>query len=253
MSLKDTPRRPTRVGRTLPALSADEMRRIDRQAVDVYGIALLQMMELAGRSLALSAHEMMGDGEVPGQVLVLCGAGNNGGGGMVAARHLHGWGFDVTVRLVPPPERLKPAPRHQWSILDVLGLVQSAGEAPPANSPRLIVDALFGYGFHGEPNAAAARWIQWANDQPCPVVSLDLPSGLDATTGSTSDPCIRAARTLTLAAPKKGLWTVDAQPFVGEVWLADIGIPSQAFSDLGLGGGPVFSAGPIVLLSEREV
>ncbi len=251
---KETPRWPIREKRTVPALSADEMRQVDRQAVDVYRIDLLQMMELAGRSLALVVREMMVEGgEASGQITILCGTGNNGGGGMVAARHLHGWGFDATVWLVPPPGKLKPAPRHQWSALEQLGLAQLAEEKPPIGSPNLVIDALFGYGFRGQPDAAMAAWIQWANAQSCSVVALDLPSGLDASTGVPSDPCIRATRTLTLAAPKQGLWSASAQGFVGEVLLADIGIPHEVYEDLGLGPGPIFDVGPINILATSDL
>jgi NAD(P)H-hydrate epimerase len=250
MPIEKSPRWPKRGPASLTAVNSEEMRRVDRQAMDVYGIDLLQMMELAGRSLALMALEIVRNARAGGRVLVLAGPGNNGGGGMVAARHLMGWGCDVGIGLAVEKGRLKSAPEHQWSILQKLRAAQVDVGPSSAGPPALVIDALFGYGFHGQPDTASGHWIRWANAQACPILSLDMPSGLDATTGSHSEPCIRAARTLTLAAPKKGLWAADAQSFVGEVWLADIGIPSQVFCDLGLGAGPVFSNGPIVLLSE---
>ena len=107
---------------TPPAITTAQMRRVDELMVDDYGIALLQMMENAGRELAALARRLMGGKVTDRRIAVLCGAGNNGGGGLVAARYLHNWGARVHVQLATEPERLKDAPAHQWRTVRVLGL-----------------------------------------------------------------------------------------------------------------------------------
>jgi len=110
---------------SLPALTAAQMAEVDRLMIDEYGILLIQMMENAGRNLAELARRML-DGKLAGRKIVaLCGAGNNGGGGMVAARHLHNRGADVSVKFVGDAARLKEIPAHQWRILQALGLAQN--------------------------------------------------------------------------------------------------------------------------------
>lgn len=228
------------------------MAEVDRRTVRDYGIGLLQMMELAGRSLAEQSRRMLG-GSVRGRrLVVLCGVGNNGGGGMVSARHLHGWGAEVQAILVGSEARLKPIAKRQWSILEKIGLGVGARADPGENKPDLIVDAISGYGFRGRPRPAAARWIDWANSRGCPILALDLPSGLDATSGVPGTPCIRAAVTLTLALPKTGLFAPEAAAYVGGLHLADIGVVPEVYREMGLEVEHPFENGPITLLSESK-
>ena len=236
----------------VPSVTAAQMAQIDRRAIHGYGIGLIQMMELAGRNLASLARDMSG-GSVEGrEIVVLCGTGNNGGGGMVAARSLHAWGARVQVVLTGPEDALKPVPKRQWRILERVGLAVRSRNDPQSESPDLIIDAIFGYGFRGKPRRRAARWIEWANAQGCPVLALDLPSGLDATTGIPSAPCVRATATLTLALPKTGLRAPEAQAFVGEVVLADIGIPPEVYRALGIEVGNPFANGSIIRLEDSQ-
>ena len=236
----------------VPAVTAAQMAQVDRRAVQGYGIGLIQMMELAGRTLATQARDISG-GSVEGrEIVVLCGTGNNGGGGMVAARHLHGWGAQVQAMLTGPIDALKTVPHRQWRILKRLGLVAGAKPGQGTGKPDLIIDAIFGYGFHGKPRSRAARWIEWTNGRGCPVLALDLPSGLDATTGIPSMPCIRATATLTLALPKRGLRAPQAAAHVGEIYLADIGIPTEVYRDLGLEVGNPFASGSIIRLEYSQ-
>ena len=126
----------------IPAITTDQMREVDRLMVESYHISLLQMMENAGRGLAEQARRML-SGNVAGKtVAVLCGLGNNGGGGMVAARHLHNWDADVWVALAADPARLKEVPARQWASLQALGLDRRDVTRDSAN---LILDALLGY------------------------------------------------------------------------------------------------------------
>ena len=223
---------------SIPAVTAEQMREVDRLAVEEFSLLLIQMMENAGIRLAELALQRF----EPQAVTVLCGPGGNGGGGLVAARHLANHGVRVAVTLAADRGRLGEVPRHQLAILARMGV--PIGTEPVAG--ELTLDALIGYSLRGDPRARAAELIRWANDQEAPVCSLDVPSGLDATTGDVRDPCVRATATLTLAMPKTGLG--GAADVVGELYLADISIPPELYSDLGIEMGPIFKSGPILRL-----
>ncbi len=230
---------------SIPALTTPQMVEVDRLMTEVYGIALIQMMENAGRHLAEMARRMC-QGAVTGKrIVVLCGTGNNGGGGMVAARHLHDWGARVLAILVGQPARLKDVPAHQWRILEQLGIGTVSETLPEAD---LLIDGLLGYGAQGNPRSPIREWIVRANQSGKPILALDTPTGLDTTTGEPGAPCIRATATLTLALPKTGLLSAAAAPFVGELYLADIGVPPELYAapGLDLNVGPLFAAETIV-------
>lgn len=227
---------PTARTSSIPTVTAEQMREVDRLAVERFGLLLIQMMENAGIRLA----ELVLRKFQPGKVAVLCGRGGNGGGGLVAARHLANRGVRVGVTLGADPDRLGNVPKHQLSILERMGV--SIGTEPSVSD--LILDALIGYSLRGDPRSRAADLIWWANEQATPVCSLDVPSGLDATTGESRDPCIRATATLTLALPKAGL--ASASDVVGDLYLADISIPTELYSGLGIEVHPIFASGPIL-------
>jgi NAD(P)H-hydrate epimerase len=223
--------------RKLPALTTEQMREVDRVMVEDLHIELVQMMENAGRSLA----ELAIDRFSPGSVTVLAGPGGNGGGGLAGARHLANRGCQVQV-VLSEPARLAPVPAHQADILDRMG-IHIAERPPPAD---LVIDALIGYSLRGDPAGAAAELIAWANDQPAPVLALDTPSGLDLTTGAPGNPAIRATVTLTLALPKAGL--LDA-PVVGELYLADISVPSLIYERMGMPVSGLFRQSTLLRLT----
>ena len=237
----------------IPALSVDQMREVDRLAVEEYGISLLQMMENAGRSLAELARQYAG-GSVEGVcVLVAAGGGNNGGGGLVAARHLHNWGADVRVVLAASEDRMSVATHVQWRILRRMGVSvwtfgQGEGSGPPFafGEAQVALDALVGYGLRGSPRGSYADLIRLLNVLRVPVLSLDVPSGLSADDGMVYDPCVQATATLTLALPKRGL--VATPQVVGELYLADIGIPRELYRDLGVEVGFLFACRSVVVL-----
>ena len=236
----------------IPFVTADQMREVDRAMVEDYGISLLQMMENAGRGLAHLARGRFLDGDPRGRrVLVLAGRGGNGGGGLVCARRLHMWGADVRIWLTSEASDLAEVPGHQLAILERLGVqVQVAHGAiklPPAD---LIVDALIGYSLRGAPRDSAAVLIGVANRHPAPTLALDVPSGLDATTGIAHDPAIRAVATMTLALPKEGLRALQAKDLVGELYVADIGVPHVLYNapPLQLDVGPLFAEAEILRL-----
>lgn len=219
----------------IPCVTAEQMREIDRIMINELHIDLIQMMENAGRNLAQLAVQRFR----PARCTVLAGSGGNGGGGLVAARHLLNRGVATRVVLATAAEALTPAAAHQLDILVRMGA--AIGNAPsPAD---LVVDALIGYSLRGDPHGEAAALIRWANRQPSPVLSLDTPSGLDVTTGEAFEPCIAAAATLTLALPKCGL--LQAASLVGELWVADISVPPLAFARIGLSVPQLFTTGSI--------
>jgi len=220
---------------TVPALTGEQMREVDRVMMEDLGIELVQMMENAGRNLAELAIERFR----PSTVTVLAGAGGNGGGGLVAARHLANRGRNVSVVIATAPDRLGEVPRIQFEILQKMG-VRFEADPPDAD---LVIDALIGYGLQGDPRGRTAELIRWAEGRR--VLSLDTPSGLNVTSGEVGDPCIDAIATMTLALPKVGL--LDASQ-VGELYLADISVPPSVYATMGLESPPLFREGTVVRL-----
>ncbi len=229
----------------VPSLSTDQMIEVDRLMIEVYGISLEQMMENAGRALAEMGRTLLEGKVADHRIAVLCGPGNNGGGGMVAARHLHDWGAMVEVALAADTSDLKDLPRRQWAILERMEVQRGA---PKLDEADLIVDALLGYGAQGNPRPPISDWIERMNAAHRPILSLDAPSGLNTSTGEPGVPCIRAATTLTLALPKTGLLVRGAAPFVGQLFLADISVPPELYRHLGLEISSPFVDGPIVMI-----
>ncbi len=203
------------------------MREVDRIAVEETGPNLFQMMENAGRNLALQAIEVLGDGWRGAEIVVLAGTGGNGGGGICAARHLANRQGGVTL-VLSNPAKLSDVTRFQHQVykatpggelrLDELGSVD------------LIVDAIIGYSLSGAPTGSAGAMIEWANDSEAPTLALDVPSGIDSTTGEAFGIATRPQWTMTLALPKTGLHPERA----GVLYLADIGIPAAVYAKIGL-------------------
>ncbi|WP_435348158.1 NAD(P)H-hydrate epimerase [Haloarchaeobius sp. HRN-SO-5] len=202
------------------------MRDVDRVAVDDVGLQLLQMMENAGRALAWHVRDVR-----ESDVFVVAGNGGNGGGGLVCARHLANRDVSVQVVLDRPAEELTGAAAHQHRILDEMGVpVTTEMESLSQRTSRfVVVDALIGYGLSGEVRPPASSYIDTVNRRPDPVVSLDVPSGIDATTGEALGNAVTPDRTVTLALPKTGL-DEDA----GTIFLADIGVPKTVYDRLGI-------------------
>ncbi|MEZ4541488.1 MAG: NAD(P)H-hydrate epimerase [Chloroflexota bacterium] len=236
----------------LPVLTTAQMREVDRAMIADYHIELIQMMENAGRNLAHLARGRFLDGDPHDKpVVVLAGSGGNGGGALVAARRLHNYGAGVRVYLTRPEAEFAAVPARQLDILRRMGVpIFPAGDPAAGPAPGLILDGIIGYGLRGDPRGTTAALIQWANAQAAPILALDVPSGLDTTTGMAHDPAIRATATMTLALPKVGLLSHEATPYVGELYLADISVPPALYAGptLQLSVGPVFAAGDIVRL-----
>jgi NAD(P)H-hydrate epimerase len=235
----------------IPYLTADQMVDVDRLMVEEYGIHLIQMMENAGQHLAQLARNRFLDGNANGKhVVVLAGSGGNGGGAMVCARYLHNWGAEMIVVLTRGVKDLSGTIKHQGEILQrmdmEIGSIEDIKEKPQGD---LIVDGIIGYSLQGAPQGEAAKMIRWANERKTPILALDLPSGLNASTGEALEPTIRAAATMTLALPKEGLRGAGKK-VVGELYLADIGVPPElyALEPLNMDIGPLFAKKQILCL-----
>jgi len=227
------------MSRPIPALSEQQMREVDRVMVEDLGIELMQMMENAGRNLAELALRRFR----PASVIVLAGPGGNGGGGLVAARHLANRGVEVDVALSRPIDEFDGVPSRQLAILEQMRIPLAHGAVTSAD---LVLDALIGYSLRGDPRGDTRDLIDWANESGTPVLSLDTPSGLDVTTGEAATPCIGATATMTLALPKVGL--LEA-PQVGDLWLADISVPPSVYRAFGIEIGNLFAEDTIIRVS----
>jgi NAD(P)H-hydrate epimerase len=234
--------------RALPWLSVEQMREVDRVMVEELGISLVRMMENAGRGLAQVARELLGGDTARRSILVLAGPGGNGGGGLVAARHLTVAGANVAVALSAPAERFAAVPAKQLAIVRRLAIAIHEG-IEPLGEPELVIDALLGYSQRGEPHGEAAELIRWSAGRR--VLALDVPSGLELESGEVHAPHIVAEATMTLAAPKTALAAAAAAAAVGRLLLADISVPALVYERLGLAYETPFTRGPVVELAAR--
>lgn len=215
-----------------PEIDAAGMAEVDLLMVDTYGISLPQMMENAGRSLAQLARNRFMAGNAAGRtVTILAGGGGNGGGALAAGRRLAGWGAQVTVVLAQEPGAMAPVPAQQLSVLLQMGVRPSL---QPKTVPDLILDGLIGYSLRGEPRGRARDLIDWATECPTDILSLDVPSGFDAQTGTVYHNAIRAKATMTLALPKRGLQAPANRHAVGDLYLADISVPPALYERLSI-------------------
>jgi len=217
-------------------LSTEEMQRCDRAAMKSYGIPSLLLMENAGVAVARWIQQRFSP--LKGKtVAIFCGKGNNGGDGLVAARHLANAGARVNVLFVDRPTRgdalinatilrkvAKALPQH-------LSIHTGTTSVLPSLHPDIIVDAIFGTGFSGKVTKKYAVIIEWINRQTVPRVAIDIPSGIHGTTG-VGTTAVKADSTLTLGAMKYGLICNDGRDKSGSIEVLDIGIPSRLLSDV---------------------
>lgn len=218
-------------GRAVPAATAAEMREIGRVAAGEAGPGLARTTERAGLELALAALAMLGGDWAGARVAVLAGAGGNGGGGLCAARCLASRGVGVLAVLARPPAALSGVPAAQLRTLrEAPARVIHWSDAFDIGEADLVIDAIVGCGLRGAPAGPQLALIRAAQAAAAPVLSLDVPSGVDPDTGEVPGVAVRAARTLALALPKRGLRRANA----GELWLADLGIPPGVFARAGL-------------------
>ena len=240
------------------------MAEVDKLMIEAYGITLIQMMENAGRNLArlagsrfLKINQREQYAKPPAEkhsktqkVAVLAGTGGNGGGALVCSRYLFNYGYRVEVFLTKPEDEYSGVPKHQLNILKKMDIpIRKAEDLNSAIEASLIIDGIIGYSLKGKPRGPAADMIVRANSLNIPVLSLDIPSGLDPTFGKVLEPVITADATMTLALPKKGLAEKNAEHLVGELYLADIGVPPGLYSKLSIKvSSTVFKENDIILI-----
>lgn len=218
-------------------VSADEMRGLDEQAI-ASGVSALELMERAGRGVA----EIIGrDFARPtSRVGVLIGSGNNGGDGLVAARVLREGGRDVALFLTSPRDALSPAAQQNYdrilplspAIFFIHDAASLSATLPQLQQCDLIVDALFGVGLSRPIVGWMAACIAGVNALQKSIVAIDIPSGLDATTGEPLGISINAQATITLGLPKRGLFCGKGPELSGRIQVVDIGLPHQAIAAL---------------------
>jgi NAD(P)H-hydrate epimerase len=228
-------------------LTSEDVARLDAAAGDC-GVSTLQLMEIAGWQVARCAWQRLG-GEA--DVSVIAGYGNNGGDGLVAARHLATWGCGVRVLVLAPEARVTGiVADHVLSAqrcgVDVVVDAYPAAVHGVIARSELVVDAILGTGLRSAPREPQADAIRLINDSGIPVLSVDVPSGLDATTGEAFDPTVSAEVTCTLTAMKRGLRRRDGPRQAGDIWVADIGMPAVAWRQAGLLQPAGVSAGELV-------
>ncbi len=214
-------------------VTAVEMRRMDDVTIHEFHVDVLVLMENAGRATATLAKQMLRETTFGKRVACLVGGGNNGGDGMVAARHLANWGAEVNVIVGATKDRMKDVPLGQLYVLEKMGIPILLGSYN-LRDYDLLIDGLIGYGLEGNPRDKVAVMIRDANASGRPILALDLPSGMNATTGEAYDPCIRATATITLALPKTGFLSPGASPYIGSLYLADISIPQKVYQSFRL-------------------
>jgi len=211
-----------------PLPLAEEMRAIDRWAIEERGVGSLDLMERAGAAVAHAVEQLVPDGPVA----VVCGKGNNGGDGLVAARLLRRAGRAVSVLCTAPPESFSGDSAVNLARLEGAPPLELAFAMPDANraisQAAVVIDAILGTGASGAPHGLVEQAIAVINSSQAPVVSVDVPSGVDASTGVVAQIAVRADTTVTLHAAKPGLWIGPGKAHAGEVQRVDIGIPRGA-------------------------
>ncbi len=219
------------------------IRELDRLATAEFGIPSIVLMENAGRAIAEVVNEKVRDSGIR-EIVVLCGGGNNGGDGFVAARHLHNTalesalGTTITLVLAVPFAVLQGDAGINARITRAMGLravtidpASPLESLPNARGPLILVDALLGTGLDrpvGEPMSSLIGWTNArASEDGSEVVAVDLPSGLDCDSGEPLGVVVRASTTVTLVGPKVGFRNLAAHEYLGEVRVGDIGVPRE--------------------------
>src|SRR5215469_2368537 len=223
------------------ALTAQEMRAADRRAVEDVGIPPVILMESAGRATADLVRDFLEDvhGD-PIRIAVVAGPGNNGGDALVAARYLMQLGFEPDIYMAAKREDCNDLCRAQLEIIESLGAsISFLREQSPEffrsglRSAYLVIDGLLGTGASGPLREAYRTWVNEINIADRDVIAVDIPTGIDPSSGMVPGPAVSATATVTMAAPKVGMLLYPAASYVGELWVANIGIPPAILADVG--------------------
>ncbi len=225
----------------MKGFSREELNRIDEVVPERYGVSNKAMMENAGYQVAEFLRRKFPRDT---NFLFCIGKGNNGGDGLIAARRMHQWGYDVETCLVT--EAVNGVVREPDAVVKSgIEMVQCEDyESFPDQD--VIVDGLIGLNLKGDPREPYADVIEKINSSESTVVSIDLPTGLDADTGEKLDPCIEPDFTVTLGLPNQGLSSERS----GEIWLGDVSYPREIYEELGLVSGEIFDESSLVKLDE---
>ncbi|MDO4581937.1 MAG: NAD(P)H-hydrate dehydratase [Bacillota bacterium] len=215
-------------------VTAEEMRAADQAAINDFGIPSIVLMENAGRAVVDKAEQLL-DGVRGKKIAIFCGGGNNGGDGLVAARHLFNRGAEVRLYYLTDPEIFRGDALVNYQILQKMGVsglwLTEGSRLNVAKmalfSADLAIDAIFGTGLNDDVRDIAASVIAMLNESDVPVISCDIPSGLSSSTGQPLGDAVKATATVTFALPKLGLVMPAAAPYVGELKVADISMPPQ--------------------------
>ena len=201
----------------LPTIKGSQVKLADTLAGERFGVPLDWLMEAAGWQIARQCDR---------PTAIVCGFGNNGGDGVAAARHLQRWGRLKSICCVDA-SRLRDASARELAALRTLGV--EVVDEPRLEGAEIVVDALLGTGLTGPPRGKFAEWIETINASGKRVISVDIPSGLDAETGVAYAPIVRPNLTITFGLPKPGLLPVG-----GRVIAVDIGVPTEAYAAFGV-------------------
>jgi NAD(P)H-hydrate epimerase len=220
-------------GKKCLVMTRDEIRAVDSWAIKTLGIPGVVLMENAGRSCAELIKDKLKDIAHP-KVCIFCGTGNNGGDGYVIARHLLNSSFEVVVVICGNREKVKGDAKINLDILERLGrpieqLNLRDGDVPArvktfAGDADMVVDGLFGTGLSGQLSDEYKQLIETINACNCPILAVDIPSGLDCDNGQPLGAAIRASYTVTFVAVKKGFASGSAAQYTGEIFVASIGV-----------------------------
>jgi NAD(P)H-hydrate epimerase len=218
----------------LRSLTRDEVRDVDRRAIEEFGLPGIVLMENAGRGAADLLIEL----GIRRTVVVVAGKGNNGGDGFVIARHLENHGYDVRVLLFADPHELTGDALTNYRVISAAGMpIRECARADrevwkgELRSASWIVDALLGTGTRGKVREPFGTVIEEINASGVSVLAVDLPSGLDCDTGEPLGTCVRAAYTATFVAPKRGFDAPGAAAYTGKVHVIDIGVPRSLLEE----------------------
>jgi NAD(P)H-hydrate epimerase len=210
-------------------LTRRQVREVDRLAVARYHIPGEVLMENAALAAADAATNLIGP-DRQGEILILCGGGNNGGDGLALARHLHNRRFDVKIFFTADPAKYLGEAKTNWQTVQAMNLpaTQADPQTIAHERPILIVDAIFGTGLTEPPRDPFAQIVAAVHKIGAPILAIDIPSGLDCDTGlPLGAACILAQTTITFVAEKAGFASPQARQYLGEVIVGDIGCPRE--------------------------
>jgi len=221
------------------ALKRDEVREIDRKAIEEYEIPGIILMENAGRNVVEEILKMLPDPD-KAKVAIFCGKGNNGGDGFVIARHLYNRGVNVSVYITTQISNVLTDGDASTNLKILLNMnleikelqegdIDEIGEE--LQGCNIIVDAIFGTGLSGEVREPARSLIMKINESNMPVVSVDIPSGLDCDEGVVLGAAVKAAKTVTFVAAKTGFFKECGREYTGELIVSEISVPKELIEE----------------------